>query len=237
MGSGLYHAVRPTAPHELHEPLLAAGYRCSPLPTIVVDLTPTPEALWSRLDKKTRNGIRKGLKVGVEVSPADDWAAWEQFLELQHRHAASHGLAALGPDHCRYYFEVLRAAGACRLFIARLGSELACGMLFIIGEGTMRYFISCSRSDMLHCSPNDPTMWHAIRWGHASGLRWLDLYDTDPRPGSPLAGIHHFKSRWGGALVDRPYYIRGALYHWLRERKREAAGRGLMFRLLQRAGA
>ncbi len=233
---GFFTSVRPTAPHDLDAKLQGDGYRSSSLHTVVVDLRPTEEELWESISGNARTGVRKGKKASVEVGESDDWDTWSAFHYLQAAHAAAHDIDGLTQDQCRYYCDQLQPAGACKLFTAYVDGDVGAAMLFILGKATMRYFIGCSRPEALRSSPNDLLMWEAIRWAQREGIEWLDLYDTDPRPDSPLAGIHKFKSKWGGHELDRPYYIRGRLYHWLRELKRKSAGRHPILRALGIAG-
>ena len=233
-GSYLYLALRPPASHNLGVLAVAAGLRASPLPTFIVDLTRSEGDLWAALDGNARTGIRRGERAQVCVSAADDWPTWQAFGEVHAAHFRQMGIPPFSEPELQYFHRALRPAGACRLFVSTVGGELAAGMMFLIGHRSMRFLINSSRPEMLPLSPNDPIMWHALLWARANGITMVDLYDTDPRETSPLYGIHRFKGKWGGQFVDQPYYVRGRLYHRLREWKRESAGVGLLAGLMSR---
>jgi len=215
-----YITVRPQAGHGLDAVLAGRGYVSSPLHTIVVDLARPEDTIWRSLDGNARTGIKKGVNSGLEVKEATTPTDWAAFAVLQSAHAREKGNAAISPQALEYFREHLLPTGHCRLFVGVLGAECVSGMLFVMCRESMLFYAGASDSRHLDVSPNDPVMWEAMRWGRANGIRQLDLYDTDPREDSPLYGIHRFKAKWGGELVDRPFYVKGRAYLWARERLR-----------------
>lgn len=220
MGAALYRAMRPQAPHQLDGVLQRCGYQASPLHTILVGLSRPEEDLWRALDGNARTGVRKGQKAGVSVVAATAREQWQAFAEVHWAHCRGKGTVPLSQAALEHLQDHLLPAGLCRLLLGMLAGRCVSGMLFLAHGDTMLLYAAASDQRFLDASPNDLLMWEAMRWGSRQGLRWLDLHDTDPREGSPLYGLHRFKSKWGGELVDRPFYVRGRGYLWLREQLR-----------------
>ncbi|MBU0610860.1 MAG: GNAT family N-acetyltransferase, partial [Armatimonadetes bacterium] len=227
-GRAAYKTVRPQAGHALDATLTSRGYARSSLHTIVVDLARPEQDIWRSLHGNARTGIKKGANSGLAVIEATTPEQWAAFEVVQNAHAREKGTAAVPIQALDYMRERLAPTGHCKLFLGMLGEECVSGMLFVICQETMLFYAGASDSRSLDASPNDPVMWEAMRWGCANGIRCLALYDTDPREDSPLYGIHRFKAKWGGELVDRPFYVKGWAYLWARERLR---GNGLTRRV------
>lgn len=217
----VYTTVRPTAGHCLDGLLTARGFTPSALHTVTVDLARPEDELWRGLDGSARTGIKKGAKAGVEIVEAATPDRWDEFLAVQNAHAREKGNPLLSATALTYMREQLVPTGNCRLWLGLLDGRCISGMLFVISQTAMLFYSGASDGRYLEASPNDPVMWEAMRWGCSNGIRQLDLFDTDPRPESPLYGIHRFKTKWGGQLVDRPFYVKGRAYRWAREKLRE----------------
>jgi len=216
----VYTTVRPREGHQLHGLLTTRSYRPSSLHTVIVDLARPEEEIWRSLDGNARTGVKKGVKAGLEVVEATSPTQWDEFQSVQNAHAREKGNPLLTATALAYMREHLAPSGNCRLFLGLLDGRCVSGMLFAISHESMLFYAGASDGRYLDASPNDPVMWEAMRWGRSHGISQLDLYDTDPRPESPLYGIHRFKTKWGGELVDRPFYVKGRAYLWAREQLR-----------------
>lgn len=220
--SALYTMLRPRDPCAAGHVLEHCGFSRSGLHTILIDLSTPESEIWSRLERSARDGVKKGQRRGVEVREALDWAQWAEFGSLQEKHSREKGtFAAVSEKALRFFHDQLLPSGHCRLLLGVLDNRCVSGMLFAIHRTAMLFCAGASDLRYLSASPNDPVMWEAIRWGCQNGIQCLDLNDTDPRENSPLYGIHRFKAKWGGELVERPFYVRGKLYLWVRERLRD----------------
>lgn len=217
LGAANYRMVRPQAPHQQEEALQQRGFRKSRAYTFLLDLTPGEEQLWTSLSRGTRNMVRKGPKVGLEVRPALTWDDWDAFDRMQQQHHGKKGIPALPTSTLRHLFDHMAAREDCVLLSAYLEGKCVAGVIFVVSGKSMLTLAIAADSEALHSLPNEAVMWEAIRWGCNHGIETYDLYDTDPREDSPLYGIHRFKAKWGGELVERSFYIKGRAYWWARE--------------------
>lgn len=220
MPRAVYQSLRPTAGHNLHAVLTEMGFRSSQLETIVLETSRPEQELWKALDGNARTGIKKGRKSGVEVVEATDWKQWQAFAAVHAQHAREKSTSAMSQTALQYLYHHLLPAGQCRLLLGMIDNRCVSGMLFLVCQEQMLFYLGASDGHYLDASPNDPLMWEAIRWACHNDIKQFDLYDTDSRETSPLYGIHRFKSKWGGTLVQRPFYVKGQLYFWARERLR-----------------
>jgi len=217
LGAANYRMVRPQAPHQQEQALQQRGFRKSQAYTFLLDLTPGEENLWKALESNTRNKVRKGAKAGLEVRSALTWEDWDAFDRLQRHHHGEKGIPALPTTTLRYLFDEMLPVQQCGLLLAFLEDQCLSGLVFLAAGRAMLTLARAADAGALQTSPNEAVMWEAIRWGCSHGIETYDLHDTDPRENSPLYGIHRFKAKWGGELVERSFYIKGRAYWWARE--------------------
>jgi lipid II:glycine glycyltransferase (peptidoglycan interpeptide bridge formation enzyme) len=144
--------------------------------TILVDLQPDPESIWSRFRSNTRNRIRLAEKLGVEVrvGGAEDVAS---FIRLAEETAARHGLRR----DSRQYALAWRhfgATGDLRVYLARTeGMELAGLMVFVCGpNATYLWGASAGAPEARRFNPNQLLHWTAMQWARTRGCTTYDLH-------------------------------------------------------------
>lgn len=183
---------------ELENPILApagmeqAGYVGVAQPTYVVELTPEdPERMWTRIDVKSRQKVRKALKAGLVVEEVDDPRLadefYDQFVEVL---ARKNLFPPYGPKAPRLLFEMLKPRDMLLALQIREpdGAIVATG-LFPHDERSIFFWGGASRISAWRNSPNDLLQWAAMEKAAARGLR---VYN--------MCGYGYFKSKFGGAL-------------------------------------
>lgn len=187
---------------EIENPVLSAtrmeefGYKATAQPTYVTDLAPLdPNHLWSRIDIKSRQKVRKALRLGLTVEESFDPAVatefYAQFVEVLARKRL---YPPYGPDCPRLLIHLLSSHGLLLSLCVRApnGDIVATG-LFPHDDTTLYFWGGASRIAAWHLAPNDLLQWTAMQRAAGLGLR---VYN--------MCGYGHFKSKFGGVL-DTPY--------------------------------
>ena len=198
-------------------PMLAMGCTLRTVPSSVLDLSRSEDALFAEMSATTRNLIRKSVREGLESRDLRSRAEWQQFSHAAnsafgHRAAASVGLEAVhelliappdGSETLAHATVVLRDA-----------EPLSC-VVTCESNGTSYYFLALNTEPGLALNANRLALWQAIRGAKARGARWFQLGSRDFGL-SKSARISDFKQQFGGTVVMSP------VAEWC-ERPRETA--------------
>lgn len=171
------------------------GYEGVTQPTYVVELTPgDPDRMWSRIDLKSRQKVKKAKKLGLVVETVDDPAIadefYDQFVEVL---ARKNLFPPYGVDAPRLLLQVLRPPDMLLALQIREpnGAIVATGLFPHDGK-TLYFWGGASRLSAWNLSPNDLLQWAVMEKAAAKGLR---VYN--------MCGYGYFKSKFGGVL-QRP---------------------------------
>jgi hypothetical protein len=166
---------------------------------------PLDDALLSLCHSKTRNLVRKAMKLKLRVSDAADDAAWRFLIRT---HTANMRTVGAVPKPESFFDAVRRnfAAGKdYRLYtVFHEGAPVGALLMFYF-NGMAEYFVPAIDADARSMQPNNLAIFQAMRDCVEMGI---DRWNWGGTPDA-LAGVYHFKKRWGA--VDRPYhyYVRG----------------------------
>lgn len=204
VGTLLLHPETPAGAHGL----------CLYTPTSVVawDLSPTEEALRSRLHQKWRNRLAKAERAGLRVTETalnPDRGHW--LLTKDTAQARARGYSNWPEALTRAYARANRAQA--RLFEARTNGTTHAAMLFLCHGSVATYHIGWSGSEGRAYCAHHLILWRAMQKLKARGLMRLDLGSiaTDSAP-----GLARFKlgtgadvQTLGGTWIVRPKLLRG----------------------------
>lgn len=210
----LYKVIRPQCPHDFEKLFSESKFIVNPFQTFLVNLERPIDEIWTSFIQNARWGVRKAEKSGVSVVEATQWDEWDVFRNIHVQHSKAHGTTTKTPEFFRGLYDSFYPQNMTKVFVSKHDGKIIAGMLFLICQDTMVYYMGASEPDSLPLSPNDPIMWHAIQWGKDNNIKLLNLEDTYPNPSSNLYGIHKFKEKWGGQLTRRDLYIDGKFYAW-----------------------
>ncbi len=176
--------------------------------TLVVDLTPSEDALLASFRPKTRYNIRLAARRGVTVSvePCEDGA-----VRAMHRLMAAASDRAAFPlrplPYYATYWRLFEASGQGALLLARLGDEVLAGAYVAWLGG--RAWYKDGGSSLRHRELMAPHLvqWEAMRHLRSRGVTEYDLFAVPGRaeqrdPASPLRGLWQFKSGFSGELRE-----------------------------------
>jgi hypothetical protein len=155
---------------------------------IVLDLSRGPDALFRKFSENKRTNIKKAIKYGVSVEPAqhaDEIAAYHAICADWSRRK---GLPIPPEEEFQQNFALVNNRV---LFLARHEEKIIAGVVIrFFPQGVMEYAANSSLESALRFRPNDLLHWRAIEWGCMEGMTKYSL-----------GGAHLFLRKFGGQLV------------------------------------
>ena len=155
---------------------------------VMMDLAQDSDTIFRKFSTKRRTDIRRVIKSGVSVAPAETGDDLSEFYAIHREWARRKGQQAIGEEEFR---ETFALTGNRRLLLARYKGQVIAGVVhrFFPG-GVMEYAANNSLESALQLRPNDLLQWRAIEWGCAEGLTKYSL-----------GGAHPFLRKFGGEVV------------------------------------
>ena len=195
------------------------GYKATSWCTALVDLIPDEDAIFARINRSARKGIRRCKKDNVSVKQCVTEA---EFLnDFCSTYYVASGKNPLGQPHLtRRALAMWRLGrGAYRFFIARSGDGHVLGTLGSYSFNGFATEIMSSRtaeSDSRHLPVQDLLHWELFRTHKALGDHLFNLAGFSPSPSTPKeAGIRRFKEKWGGRTVKIAIYEKKFVHSWV----------------------
>jgi FemAB-related protein (PEP-CTERM system-associated) len=156
---------------------------------MIAPLASDADAMWTGLDRKVRNQIRKATKSGltVEVGGAD---RVRQFYGVFAQNMRDLGTPVVT---ARLFEEVLhRFPGQTRVFLVCDGSTVVAAGLSYAYRDSVEIPWAASLKAYRSACPNHLLYWHAIEYAIAEGHTKFDFGRS-----TPGEGTFHFKRQWG----------------------------------------
>ena len=225
------HGFRPHAP------------TVQPPRTILIDLSPSEEAILAAMKPKTRYNIRLAARKGVRVY-AGHAGHLPAFYRLMQETGRRDGFAIHSDAYYRAAYALFAPQHAA-LLLAEVMGEVVAGLM-VFAHGTTAYYLFGASSDRHRAHmPTYLLQWEAMRWARARGCTTYDLWgipdaeeetleshlaDAERRTGA-LWGVYRFKRGFGGRVVrsvgalDYVYApLLYRLYRWWQALRRRAHG-------------
>jgi FemAB-related protein (PEP-CTERM system-associated) len=171
--------------------------------TFRTDLTKDEKELWSSLDKKTRNAVRKAQKSRLEIDEAKGPDQLKEYFVLYLKTQKRLG----SPPHSFKLFLNLFSAFSTnkkiRMFIARHEGVPIAGITVFLHGNSVFWWNNVSDTEHRSLNPTNLLLWHTMQWAVDDGYKLMDLGRTR-KPST----IYDFKSRWGGEEKPLKDYVR-----------------------------
>jgi len=190
------------------------GHTVQPRGTLVVDLTPEPEAILAQMKPKWRYNVRLAERKGVTVREGTeaDLPALQRLMDETGRrdrfavHSASYYAAA---------YRLFAPAGQAVWLLAEFEGHLLAGIVVFAFGDKAWYFWGASSGEHRHLMPNHALQWAAMLWARGRGCRRYDLWGIPDEVGADPAayedaetwgtgglwGVYRFKQGFGGRVV------------------------------------
>lgn len=145
-----------------------------------VDTTRSPADMWNDIHPSARRAIRKAQAAGVIVSEAVGEEDLRAFFHMHVRvRKYKYGLLAQPYAFFASIWEHFIAPRNGHLLLAKVGSEVVGGVMYLKWNDTIYYKFNASRVSDLDVRPNDLIVWEGLLLAHEEGLRWLDFGVSD----------------------------------------------------------
>jgi CelD/BcsL family acetyltransferase involved in cellulose biosynthesis len=173
--------------------LTSFGYHKITRSTLLIDLSPGENAVWSSFEGRARNMTRKAEKAGVVariLQPDEQWIIG--YYEMLRATFASQGFAV--PHPLSFYRQIitLSAAGIARCVVAEIEGKMVAGCIFLIDDKRMLYLSGVSNEQGMTLAATSLLQWHAIKEAIQLGVPEYDM------GGLGVPSIDKFKRSFGG---------------------------------------
>lgn len=170
--------------------------------TLVLDLTPSEEDLYSHMHKKNRYNVRIAQKHNIKtenLSDIDD-QSFEEFYALM-RDTSKRNKFRIHPYN--YYKEMTKIPFVELWRATWEGKTLASGLWAYFGD-TITYLHGGSSSEHRQVMAPYGLHWDIIKDAKARGMKGYDFWGLTEGPHDNLQGVTRFKMRFGGEVVEYP---------------------------------
>ena len=172
----------------------ATGARVTEVPTLLLDIDASVDAMWKRMESRGRNMVRKAEKAGVVVERCaggpSDLALFYRMLE------GTFAKSGRRPPHrLRFYramLEHLLPKDRLLFLSARADDRILAMGLFVHDEEEIFFTSGTSLPGVGAYAPNNLIQWSVIQFAVERGLKRYDL------GGTGRASIDRFKLSLGG---------------------------------------
>jgi hypothetical protein len=183
---------------------------------VMLDLSRGPDALFRRFSENKRRNIKRAIKYGVSVEPANDPAKVSAYYPVFVEWSRLKGLSTPAEDE---FHQTMALRNNRLLLLARYEGRIIAGIVIrFLSHGMMEYAANSSLQNSLHLRPNDLLHWRAIEWGCREGMTHYSL-----------GGAHLFLRKFGGEIVpttrhrlDLSIFRRFAIGDWIADRAEQA---------------
>ncbi len=174
-----------------------------PVRSIVLDLTPTEDALLAAMKEKWRYNLRLAERKGVTVRLAgtvEDVEAWYALLRTtgERDHFGIHTM-----DYYLKAWHIFAPGQQANLFLAEYDGRLLAGIFVAMLARQAMYLYGASSNEHRNLMPNYLLQWKAISWAKRQGAVQYDFWGIPETESADeaMAGVYRFKSGWGGKTV------------------------------------
>jgi FemAB-related protein (PEP-CTERM system-associated) len=159
--------------------------------TMLLPLNSDPEVMWTGLDRKVRNQVRKAEKSGLSVAVGGP-DLLDDFYTIFARNMRDLGTPVYGR---RLFKDVLEAFPRdARLHVVRLNGKAIAGALSYSYRDTIEVPSASSLREHRALCPNHLMYWEIIKQAAIDGRRVFDFGRSTPQDGT-----YQFKEQWGAS--------------------------------------
>jgi hypothetical protein len=214
------------------------GDRVSEIPRCahVIDLEGGAEGVWSRMNKKARQGVRRGERSGLEIECDTTgrlvpvfydllMLSVERWAEHQHEPLALAMWRARRRDPLEKFQQMARALGdRMRVWVAWKDGEAAASTLVLVGANAHDTRGAMNKELAAPTNANDLLQWRAIEDACEAGCRHYHLGES-----GASRSLAHFKEKFTARPVSYTEYV----IERLPVTRADAAARGVVKRTLR----
>lgn len=202
-----------------HYGFFSSPHTFKPRASIIVDLTPEPDAILANMHRSTRYNIRLACRRGIVVERGTSQDI-PTFYELLGATAKRSHFPIRDIDYYERQYQYLSGQGKATLLLAKhegrtIGARIAC----TCGDRATDLH-GADSGDVRHLKVNHRLVWEAMKWAKEHGCLSFDLWGVPDEVGAYYVngkaipkdlekgfwGVYQFKRGFGGKIV----YYEGA---------------------------
>ena len=181
--------------------------------TLYIDLTLEMDKIFQNMDKKTRNRVRKAEKLGVAVDFDDSLDALKKAYNVISLTSTERLFSTPPWSYTVSLHESFKRDGCHSIVASSYGEngDVASAAHLIGFDRKMVLWQAGSTEEGYKLNAGSFVQAEVIKWSKGHGYLIYDMGGTNPKE-SIYAGIHRFKSGFGGSLVTNTHLQRRAFY-------------------------
>jgi lipid II:glycine glycyltransferase (peptidoglycan interpeptide bridge formation enzyme) len=171
---------------------------------IEIDLTKSMDQLWSEVDSKKRNKIRKAEKSNATFQLLEELNNIDQTIGIL---MEVHTRVKIPLPRKEYFESIQRNTGhhLFKVFVTRLNEKIIAVIYAFCFGGRIFIWYSGAYQTYFPLRPNDYLHWKVMVWAKENGYRVFDFGGAG-KPGQDY-GVRDFKKKFGGELVNYGRYV------------------------------
>tara|TARA_X000000368_G_scaffold400892_1_gene373205 strand:- start:1729 stop:2727 length:999 start_codon:yes stop_codon:yes gene_type:complete len=192
--------------NNFNEIFLKYGFKYEDHLNIHVDLTKDYDSLYSDLNVKRRNEIKRAKREGVKFEIRSDY---ESLLKSYNILSEVYERAKLPLADFSLFNEIKIQSDkniGLKVGIATFENKIIGCMIFLFYKNTIYDYYAGSYSKYYNKFPNQLIPWEIFNWAKQEGFKIFDFGGAG-KPGIPY-GVRDYKKKFGGSLINLGRYIR-----------------------------
>lgn len=166
---------------------------------ILIDLTKSEEVLWSEVNSKRRNEIRKAEKEGTTFDILKNDIHLEKTYSILREVYSRAKLPLPNLDFFKKAYEIL-TPDHFKIFIAINNEQIIGTMFTLCYKDNIYDWYAGSHQEFYKKYPNDLIPWKVFLWGKEHGYKKFDFGGAG-KPNIPY-GVRDYKKKFGGEFVN-----------------------------------
>ncbi|MCU7557552.1 GNAT family N-acetyltransferase [Macrococcus capreoli] len=143
--------------------------------TIALDLS-SEDIVWSNIQSRMRNKIRKANKDGVEIYFSNDRALLDTFIDIYEETMNKNNADSYYFFNREYYESIVNDLKYNFLFCyAKKDGEIISIAIILLGNQILHYHLSGTRQSFNNLAPNNNVLLNTALWGSLNGYKLFHL--------------------------------------------------------------
>lgn len=166
----------------------------------IVDLAPSEDALFARLDESCRRAVRKAKGAALVLEVGTGEGLIESYYRVAELSSTRTGEVLPPIDYYLAVWRALSPQAQCTVLLAKAGATTVGALILLVDKGGATFHAGVSDPDYLSVRVNDFLHWEAILWARRTGLQYYRFGPWFPTvdPDWPIATVSRFKKKFGG---------------------------------------
>jgi hypothetical protein len=175
-------------------------YTVQEFKTYVLSLACPAQEIWTNLEGRCRNAIRKAQKNSVEIVEATDKSFLNVYYEMvKDMYSKAHRPPSCSPQDYHTVWDILRPRGRIKVLLARYEGRVVAGATVLYFHNRLYGWDRAGFRTYYSLNPNNLLDWNFIEWGARNGLTQYDMM------GANIPSIARYKKSFGGELRTFTY--------------------------------